>query len=493
MFGLLVITLVTIQTQFVPVWDKQRELDYSLEVSGQVATIKADLDRLTGNQTMLPISDPLSLARPQGFTFFSNRLQPGIATFTPTTSNAGMTLTTAHPFAVQSSGGSTLYSLDEDWSWAGSGGSPPPTITNVLSIQHLRVRIPTPAGLPATGIPLSFTAHDSNGNCLALMKIYILGSLSSKPKTFEAQMYAGFSPPQPNCQADPYHNADTAYGALLDYTTPPEFYYLDALAEDNGFAAAIRAIPASFYPLTLDWSRGNMPTYGTAGASPPYSDGSAVSVVYDQATQYGTVRVGAKGQTFANFQQVVPSGTLSVTLPNSRLPPQAYVMEYGAVFLDQPEGSALVIPPSFSVSTALSQGSIGWTFPALGGGSAAVTGVRSATLVSSPTGISTILQGTAQDITFTITTNHEDAWESFWVEKMSLAGLSSTPVTPVAPCTVLTAAPQYSISKIAHTATTAGSATLNFFGPCSAGTDPAKDVSLTFQQASVSLDLRPAG
>lgn len=483
MFGLLVITLVTIQTQFVPVWDKQRELDASRQVAIQFATIKSDFDRLTGNQTSLPISDPLSLSRDQGFSFFQTRLPPGVATFTPTVSNGGMTMSTARTFLLQQSGGQSLYSLGESWTWDGT------QITGVTNIVHVRIRVPAPAGLPSAPLtPLSLIINDRNGNCAAKILVYAEGAASSK--TMDARLYAALTPtPGLSCQANAYETRPTLYAASASYGTPPgapTFYYFDALGPGGGFDQALGAIPRALYPLTMVGDQGSMGgVMGNAGAAD-----TGISIVYDQSTQYGTVRVGGTGQTFSTFQQVIPSGSLSVTVPNTRLPSQAYVMEYGAVFLDQPDGSAMVIPPNFAVSTALSQGSIAWTFPALSGGSSAVTGVRSATVVASPTSTQTFLQATAQDLTFTITTNHGAAWKSFWDQKMSLAGLSSSNVLSKAPCAdTTTAAPQFTSSFDVN----AGTATLIFFGPCSAPNSGDQDITLAFQEASVGVDLRPAG
>jgi len=461
MFGLFVLTLLMIQVRYVPVWDKQRERDFSLQVAGQVATVKADLDRLAANQTSVPISDPLSLQRPGGFSFFGARALPGVATFTPIASGAGMTITTGHTFAVQSVGGSPLYSLSEDWSWSGSA------IASVTQIQHLRLRIPSPNGLPVSPAPLDFTIKDSNGNCLAELKLAAPGALLTK--TIEAQMYAGQIPPVTACTGTAYDIQDTYVGAS------PSYYYLDAMG--SSFLQAIQAIPSGSYPVTLAFTPGNT--------------GGQVAVVYNQATQFGNVLVGGAGETFTSYNQVVPSAALSVQMDNQRLPDQTYVLEYGAEFVDQSDGQAMVVGPAFAVSTALSHGSIAWNFPALGGGSAGVTGARSATVVASPTGTHAFLQATARDITFTITTNHPAAWAAYWDTQFRLAGLSSSSVAPQAPCGLTgsgNAAPQYTIDT-----SVPQQARLTFFGPCSNPNDTSLDVTVTLQEATMALDLRPGG
>lgn len=461
MLGILISALVVIQTQYVPVWDGQRERDAAQVVAGEVATIKSDLGRLTGNQSSQPISDPVTLARQQGFNFFQNDLLPGIVAFTPSAAGAGMTVSTANPLSVQQADGQQLYSLSEDWTWNGAqkGG--------ILDIVHLRFRIPAPGGLPTGTQTLDFTVLDTNNNCRAQIKLVATG-ITLAAKNIEAQVFGAQAAPAATCASTAIALHDTYMGLAA-----PAYYHFDAFAPETQFASVMAGIPSSVYPLKVQFSQGN-----TAGQ---------VAIVYDQATQFGTVRSGGAGLTYTSFNQAAPTGTLTVSTNNQRLPDQDFVFEYGALFLEQPDGAALIASPSFAVSTTNAQAALSWSFPALTGGSAAVTGSRSAEIVMSPAGQRTFLQANAQDITFTITTSHAAAWRDFWDQRMQLAGLSSLPVLPQAPCAVLAPWPQYAITE------TPDSATLTFFGPCSAPSDATKDVFLTFEQTPIAIELRPTG
>lgn len=461
MFGLLVTTLTVIQVKFVPIWDKQRERDAGIEVASQVAAIKADLDRIAHNQTTVALSQTVSLTRPQGFSFFGSQLLPGSVTFTPVSAGAGLTMSTARPLSLQQAGGQPLYALNEDWSWTGTQR------TGILDIEHLRVRIPNPGGLPTGTQTFSLIVRDTNDLCRAEARIVATGTTATT-KSLEAQLYPAQSPAVAACAAAPIATTTTYIGLAA-----PAYYYLDLFDASFGFGAPLGIVPASQFPLKVSFTQGNT--------------GAQVAMVYDQATGFGTVRMGGAGIEYPTFNQFTATGTLDVLLNHNRLPSQHYGLEYGAVFLTQDDGSAMVVPPAFTVTGSATQGAVAWSYPALSGGSAAVTAARNAIVTATPAGGQQTLQGTAQDITFTVTTEHPEAWTSFWDARMRLAGFSSTAIAPPANCLVLTASPNYTVSSTATTAT------LNFFGPCGAGTDTTKDVLVTLQQGNVAVTLQPSG
>ncbi|MEA3189981.1 MAG: hypothetical protein QOD77_563 [Thermoplasmata archaeon] len=461
MFGLLVITLVTIEVDYVPVWDRQREKDASILAARQVSEIRSDLDRVVGNQTLSPVSQPVSLVHEQGFSLFGRQPIPGTVTFTPTATNAGLTISTARPVALQRSGGNPLYALDEDWSWTGAA------IANVQGIVHLRLRIPSPGGLPTGTQTLSFTVTDANGHCQAQARLVATGT-TLVSKSVELQVFAAAVPAAAACASSAIHIRDTYIGAAA-----PANYYVDLMDPGTMFPTALAGIPVGVAPLTIAFSQG--------------TTGGQAAVVYDQLTSFGTVRAGGAGQTLSTYTNFIPTGVLSVGIANQQLPSQTYVFEYGGVFLEQADGEAMLVPPQFALGVTEGQTRLRWSFPALAGGSAAVTGSRSATVVASPTTGREWTELAAADLTFTISTSHPEAWVAFWQDRLALAGLSATPVAPVPPCTVLTPGAQYSVSS------TATSATLVLFGPCSATADTTKDVQLELVAATVDIALQASG
>ncbi|HLF16047.1 MAG TPA: hypothetical protein VI796_01260 [Candidatus Thermoplasmatota archaeon] len=459
LFALFTITLITIQVEFVPVWDKQRERDASLEVAGQMGAIKADLDRIAANQTETALAEPISLSRERGFSFFGSNVLPGEARFTPVAGGAGMTVSSANPVALTKAGGQDLAELSEDWTWTGAN------IPDILGIQHLRMRIPSPNGLPTGTQTLTFTVTDAASNCVGKATLVATGTTLTT-KAIEARVFPALTPAAASCGATAIDIETTYIG-----TAAPTYYYHDFMAS-GPLRAVLAAVPSGQYPLQASFTQGNT--------------GGQVAMIYDQSTAFGTVRSGSSGLVFPSLNQAYTSGDLSVSLNHQRLERQVYSFEYGAVFLDQELGAAMAAPPGFSVSTAAAQAGLSWAFPLLTGGSSAVTGAPAATLTMIPNGGSS-LGLSAQDITVTLTTDHPAQWAAFWDERLVLAGLTSSPATPSAPCTVLTASPQYTIT------TTATSATLVFFGPCSAPGDATRDILLDIVAGGASVELRPAG
>lgn len=458
-FGLLVLTLTVVQTEFVPVWDKQRERDQSLLVIGQASVIKADLDRIAAGQVGVTLSEPISLVRERGFTFYGSEVVPGTARFTPTVAGAGLRASTPNPIALQQSSGQSLYGLNDDWSWNGTN------LFNVLQVVHMRARIPNPGGLPTGTQTLTVTVADVNSYCVGQFVVVATGTTGTT-KSLEQRVFPAQIPAQSSCAASAIDVRQSYVG-----NGTPSHVYFNPLVETE-FKNVLAAISPNQYPLRVSYTQGNT--------------GAQVALVYDQNTAFGRIRSGSSGLVSPNLNDAYPTGTLSISLNQQRLPSQTFAFEYGAVLVQQHDGSAMVSEPGFSVSSSSGQAMLSWAFPTLAGGSAAVSGAPAATLAMTPSGGGG-RAFLAQDIALRIDTAYPAAWSNFWAERMTLAGLSQTPVASQAPCAILSPAPQYAIT------TTATSATLTFYGPCSSPGDTTRDVLVSLFAGGATVALQPAG
>ena len=123
-FGLLVMTLVTIQVKFVPVWDEEREARHVETVIDQLSLFKADAERLATNVTSGSVTDPLTISAQGGFSFFQGATLGGSAEFEPSASGAGIVITSPELRILQSNG-QPLYALGEEWTAIPSSGTVP--------------------------------------------------------------------------------------------------------------------------------------------------------------------------------------------------------------------------------------------------------------------------------------------------------------------------------------------------------------------------------
>lgn len=445
--GLFVITLVAVQTQYVPVWDKQREQDLALLLGNQVGTLKADLDRLAGNKTSIPLSDPISLKPQQGFTFLQGSGLAGTVAFTPGTGTGFQVA--SNQLTLQQSGGVTLYGLSEDW----TSLLPGQTITDVTNILHLRLRVNDPTDTDGS---MTFTIRTPGGLCQGQLTI-LVQTLVGSDRDVQASVYGPATPLAASCNP----TAITQRNSDAKKQTAPAFYYIDALDFDLKFAPVLAV---ASYPATL--------TLTTTGTFPTTPVSSSASIVYDQT---GGVRVGGGGLVIPNYSSSAAAGALKVVRNNQQVPSQTYTLEYGAVFLEQPDGAAMVVPPLFSVASSATQTAVSWSVPTLQGSTSAITGPHSATLLGIPTGQRLFLDAAAPSLTFTLETTHGALWQSFWDTSLRAVGLS-------------TAAGHYTLPP-----PTATSATLVLYGPTTAPASLTNDLKLTLQQSSISIDLRPAG
>lgn len=456
MFALLVITLITVQVKFVPVWDKQREQDTMLEVSKQVNILKADLDRLAANQTASGTANQITLSKAQGFTFFQTS-NPAVAslTFTPASSGQGLALS-SNQLTIMQANGVQLYGLGEEWT-AISATTP---ISSIVNIEHLRLRLVDPEDTNSGLLTLTLT---SGGNCAGRLQIQVFVEAGSD-RTIEDRVYGPTSPPSASCNATPITIRDTDAKKQTD----PPFYYLDAFDPELHFASVLAA---AAYPVTA-----------TLTQSVVVGD---YTMVYDIASGGGTTRVGGSGLVIPNYSATFPTGTLSVAHPNQRAVPQTYTMEYGAVILQQSDGAVMTVPPAFTVSTGATQASIAWSFPSLVGANAAINSPGGGTVLGSPPSSRTAYQAFAPRLGFTISTAQPALWVDFWTQTLQAAGFMGSVATQGAACT--TATVQFSICS------TATSATLNVYGPTATPGSTANDLYFTFQQAAVPIALRPSG
>jgi hypothetical protein len=438
LFGLLVSTLVTVQVQYVPVWDHQREGRLMDEMAGQLSRLQADLVHQVEDRTGGPAMTPLPLAPPSGFRFFTGSTDPGVLEFQPPAAGAGLTLSTVRLTLLDQSG-ADLYVLSEDWKPIVTGSFVP----DIESIDHLRLRV-SDAHLLADHASVTLTLKDDQGQYAG--KLVLIKFRDQDEYQLRTTVYSAASQTVPITQVQDAWKKTTR--------TEPTFY-LDVLDPQLGFTAVLAAASK---PLNLTWAS-TMPT-------------AVASLVHTSAS---TGSSGISGLVVPQYSHLTGSGRLAAARENQQFPAQRYVLEYGALIVEQGDGAAMVAPPAFSVRTLPGQVAVSWSVPELVGTPASAEGSRAAQVAAAPLGPRVAMRAFAPHLNFTLTTEHGDVWAAYWEQTLRDAGLGAP-------------GGQYAITR------TATSAKLQVFGPVSAPLDTATDdLFLQFHDATLALSLLPSG
>ena len=443
MFGLLVAALAMIQVQFVPVWQAQKEANLSTTVSNQLAQLNADMGRQVGNASAAGISDPLTLAAP-GFTFFSGNTDPGTVSFTPVAD--GITVS-SNQLTIQQQGDVQYYGLGETWTPIAGG-----TITDIDNVLHLRLRIDMGPAYD-DGDTATLTITDADGDFAGKAVVTFLEFPSED--ALEVRTY--------NAANNELSSDAEAYFQQAAFN----FIYFDLLDSTLLFRDVIAA---SEPPFSI--------TVSDVGLLADYT------IVYD-TSQGGGSRVGGGGIVVDDYERSSPGGYLRVTRPNRELPQQTYTLEYGAILLDQADGSAMVVPPPFDVSVSGTQVLVTWSVPGPSGQANAISGSSQVNVNLSPVGTGNSVSGVAPRLTFTLVTEHPSLWAAFWDGRMVDASLTGNVAVQGAPC---------SAAQFHYTVcTTSGTATLNVYGSDMDPNSTLDDLFLTFKETDVNVELRASG
>lgn len=470
MFGLLVLTLVMIQVRFVPVWDHDREADHMRAVHNQFAILASDVGRQADNRTNAPLTDGVTLAAPQGFRFFAGSSLPGTLSFAPAPPGGGFTVA-APQVHIMSIGGRSLFAGSETWSNVVSAG----TLSNLLTVENLRLRVLDVDANPVQydGMSTTLTVRDAGGAVTGALHVTWLKGSSGFTLQFQTWIGDPAAPGnQPvSVQQDVYDQQTlppstcpvTGHVPPLD-PTPVEVpcIYTDLMRQDLQFDQVILLTTAPF-SLTL----------ASTGLVADYTMARTVS-----NPGGGSTTVGQTGKLVAPYTpQPLLSGALAMTMVNNQFPSQRFVLEHGAVILEQDDGVAMAIPPPFSASVVAGQTNIRWVVPAMTGDSSTLAGPSQASVTLTPLRGDANFVATAPQVTFTLSTLYPGVWVQYWTTTLQLAGLVNTG-----------AQPQFS------TASTATTATVTIFGlVANPANTTSEDIQLSLKAATIDTAIDASG
>jgi hypothetical protein len=437
MFGLLIVTLITIQFRFVPIWEQDRQASHMEDLAGQMRLLKSDLDRQSANDTSGPLSDSFQLRKEGGFRFFQGSPSNAQMAFVPAPNGTGITITTCPSGAgcavhLVSRGGQPIFGLTDAWTTFTTA-----TIANVASVQNLRVRVDL--------TPPSSYAHGDN----ATLTIY--GAANSvQPLGRAVFTFLDFSSEQA-LQVQIFDAAGKEVSSDIEaffQQTVIDWLYFDLLR------------PELLLPQVL------------ATGQPPYRFELAqdnllaqYQIAYVDSTQ-GPIG-GAAGVALPTFTTTIASGRLDLTASNPDFVDQTYTLEHGGVVLSQGNGSVVSAPPAFQAVASPSVVSLTWTVPALTGQASNRVEAAAAAIIT-PTGAVDDPWLLASRITFTLPTPHGAGWCTYFDTLLSDAGLSR-------------ASGQYTVTV------TSAQCSITIYGPVSSPTSTTEDISLHLRASTINL------
>ncbi|MEK6975848.1 MAG: hypothetical protein AABY18_05850 [Candidatus Thermoplasmatota archaeon] len=429
MFGLLVLTLTVIQVRFVPVWAEDREARHMGQLRDQLGQLDSDITRMAANDTANSLADPLTLKKESGFQFFAGTNLGGQANFVPATTGTGVSLTSTHEVNVVRRNGQNLYSLDDDNWQPDFGGS---DIQSALSISHLRERIDLVTGTVQGG---GDSLIDPNSGGYAdgdsvIVEIFDatddLTPVATVTTTFHAPGAGGSEVWFTLALVDKNGNEIATDFESMFQQIYLDYLYLD-LFDGALFLEPLLAAAQAPFRVALT-EQGLIGDYQVAYVD---ADSGGVS--------------GGAGLRESSFAQVTQSGRLQVVAQNQHFVDQTYVLEHGAVILEQATGSVMVIPPAISVQSSGAIASLTWTIPGLDGDAVTQSGGRALNALVAPTGAVVEVWLGAYELRLDIPTGHGQAWCDYLDTALSNAGLSASGVLPDYALTATSAACQLSL------------------------------------------------
>jgi len=384
--AILVTLMLTIRLQFVPQWEKSSESSQMQTLQTQFISVKSDIDEHTQNLSHAALSQPINLGS-EHVSIFSSAGNPRTLTFAP--GSQAFALSTPKIRII--SGSSTLpVGLPEVWSdIVGS------QVNNLNVVSSLRLRVHE-LDKSHAGEWVRIKIVDTTSQPIGTLKFLI--SVDSPDLVLTIQTF----------------DTDDATGNLISQTssvvhqsTAVQDYYVNALDPNYLFNQLLSVAPI---PFTLLLETNTL-----------VADFALTAL---QGTGSGAVIIGASGFFAEPYNRNVATGYLELEARNRYFVPQSFILEHGAIILEQDDGAVFKVKPTMTAS--LTSGNItvvALTAPGLLGDSVTSSGATTATVKT--TGIDrSFVSGDTPQLNLTIQTRFPELWADYWSDTLAATGLS---------------------------------------------------------------------
>lgn len=391
MLALVVSVLVTVRVSFVPSWEKDAEAQHMRLVEGQMSTLLSLLDQQVGNETASALTTPVSLRQPSTSVFAGARLPH---TFSFEETGAAMRFAAPSLWLIERNG-TDLSGAQE--SWSGAQGA---SLTGVSRMESFRMRLDSIAATHV-GDEVVFTVTNATGAYAGDLRL----TVSAYPSGFNVDVRV-----RDATSTVLYDQGD----AFFQQTTIAP-YYLDLLDErfrfDRVLGSAATPYDVAATVTNIDGGGGNLDFIADYAAT------------YIQWTAEGTFVVGT-GAPVVAYNESYAGGLLRFASRNQYFVEQDYVLENGALVLNQSQGSVFRSEPAVRVSLVGNVTDVEVVLPTLEGENVTLS-TRSTAIVSLAAFQHNRITAKAPSLTIEITTAFPDLWSSFWTSELgALAGFT---------------------------------------------------------------------
>ncbi|MDX1611460.1 MAG: hypothetical protein R3185_03760 [Candidatus Thermoplasmatota archaeon] len=378
--------LVNYRLQWVPLAMEDVQAAHMDEVDNAMGALVATLDKQLIGEVNHTVSSPFQV----GIHGKSFPTMPPVShrmTFTSaTTTDKGMTVD-ADQVRIFEQDGTVLGGLSETYSSIGAST----TVTDVQGVDHLRIKIDT------------VTPGTRN------VRIQITNATGVDTGWFEIAV----EPKETNNIYNvTYETRDTDATGTVLYDDRDRYrgsmgpFYVDVMEARTQFPALLAASEAP-YDITFTSGGG-----WTASYAMTYEDDNGVL----QASG---------GITHTNYQLPLTSASITYTAENPEFVDQSFVVESGALLLNQDDGTAFLTEPRLTPEIHGTTTVLSLTVPRLTVSDQQLAGVSKATVKTTPVETGS-MKGWVTSMTLTWNTDYPSTWQTFLDDAMSDAGIPAS-------------------------------------------------------------------
>lgn len=386
--SVLVMAFVTFRVSYVPAMESRREVTHMREVEQQFLALKSGVDRQVENQSLVPLSHPVTLGADSS-SMWGNAGGSDLLRYEAAQSSVELS---ANRLLLLEKNGTGLAGTAESWTTTGGTSS----TENITGVASFRIKI-TNLDKQDNGKQILLEVKDSAGAFVGDVRVMVNDPGGSEYhleiRTRDKNLNEAYNMPY-----DSFPNGDTVATYWLDMLDP-EFRFNSLLAGASApfkVVWTIKTLTPSEYAMTY--------------------------TKYDSTSGGEVVVGGGGGILLTNYLATKTSGRLVFETTNRQLVDQTWILENGALVIDQSEGRIFKVEPSFSAQLVGNKTLLTVVVPSLTGGSATLMGQGTVTVTTTRT-LREMYVADAPRYEVKVTTDFPTMWKKFWDAELEAAGL----------------------------------------------------------------------